>query len=332
MKKITVKPVGSLLVWIGLVGVIMVFTFSTTVKTCNKEAVRQVSVELAEVKVPSTVDFAGERVPVENFDIREALERELYINAYWHSQTLVLLKKSARFFCDIEPILKKYHLPDDLKYLALAESGFANISSPAGASGFWQFVPSTAKEYNLEVNSEVDERYNLEKATEAACKFLQKSYNIYKTWTMAAASYNVGLRGLSKQIQRQHTDNYYDLLLNEETGRYVFRIVALKLIVSDPAKYGFKMAKEDYYQPIPHTDITINRPIKDLAAFAFDKKTNYKILKMLNPWLRDNVLTNASGKTYTLKIPKQGVRKLVKEISREELDRIMKQSEESSVQ
>lgn len=326
--KKSVNAIGFALVCLGLVGIVLVFSFATTSSTSGGEKVsNSVSSNMVTgVTIPAEIDFASEKVPVEDFDVKEALERELLINSYWHSQTVLLIKKSTRYFVMIEPILKKYNLPDDFKFLALAESGFTNVTSPAGAVGFWQFIPATAKEYGLEVTDEVDERYHVEKSTEAACKYLRSSKEIYKSWTMAAASYNVGRKGLNKQIQRQYTNNYYDILLNEETSRYIFRIVALKLILNDPQKYGFNIGKDDYYQPIPYTEVTVKAPIADLAKFAFDNGTNYKMLKMLNPWLRENFLIK-SAKSYQVKIPISGFRKFDKELTKEDIERIEKQSE-----
>lgn len=328
--KTSTKVISFVLVGIGLIGVVLVFSFSKpALKSCCSEPYELKSSYVVKgVVIPDTIDFAGERMPVENFDVKESLERELLINTYWHSQTLILLKKSTRYFGAIEPILKKYNLPNDFKFLVLAESGLSNVSSPAGAVGFWQFLPATAKEYGLEVNDEVDERYHMEKSTEAACKMLSSSFNIYKSWTMAAASYNTGRQGLNKQIKRQYTGNYYDILLNDETARYIFRIVALKIILNDPQKYGFEISKGDYYQPIPYSEITVNKSIPDLAKFAFEKGTNYKLLKMLNPWFRNSVLTNINGKSYVVKIPKPGFRIFTKELPTEDIDRIEKQSEQ----
>lgn len=318
------------IVGIGLLGLIMVFTFSTSKKSAelNKSMAFSSSYGVSGVKLPEKIDFAGERMPLEYFDIKEALERELLINTYWHSQTISLIKKATRYFGVIETILKKNNVPLDFKYLAVAESGFSNASSPAGAVGFWQFVPATARDYGLEVNEEVDERYHIEKATEAACKFLKESYKLYKTWTMAAASYNVGRSSLNKQIQRQYSDYYYDILLNEETSRYIFRIVALKIILNNPQSYGFNLSANENYQPIPYTEVTINGPIKDWAQFAFEKGTNYKILKLLNPWLRDSFLTNSTRKSYVIKIPAAGTRKYSGKLTQENVDSIMKKSEQ----
>jgi len=318
-----------LIVLIGLVGIVLIFTFSTSKKTIsvNRENMSS-GFMVTGIDIPEKIEFAGEPVPLEYFDVKESLERELLINTYWHSQTTLLIKKSTRYFGLIEPILKKNNIPDDFKYLAVAESGFSNTPSPAGAVGFWQFVPATAKDYGLEVNEEIDERYHIEKSTEAACKFLRESYNVYKTWTMAAASYNVGRRALNKQIQRQYTNYYYDILLNEETARYLFRIVALKLILTNPQKYGFRLSQKDNYQPFAYTELSMNGSIEDLAKFAFEKGTNYKILKILNPWLRDSFLTNAAHKTYIIKIPVAGIRTYAKKLSKERVDSILSQSEQ----
>jgi len=321
----------AVLVCFGLIGIVFGFTFSTSKKPVNININKDVHTSgftITGVELPKEIDFAGERVPLENFDVKEALERELLINSYWQSQTIMLIKKSTRYFGLIEPILKKMNIPNDFKYLSLAESGFSNVTSHIGAVGFWQFIPATAKDYGLEVNDEVDERYHIEKSTKAACMFLKESYKVYKTWSMAAASYNAGRKALNKQIERQYTDYYYDILLNEETSRYIFRIIALKLILTNPKKYGYNLSPEDFYQPIPFTEISVNKEIKDLAQFAFDKGTNYKMLKVLNPWLRDNFLTNTNGKTYVIKIPATGFRTFAKKLNKEDVDSIVTQSEE----
>ncbi len=265
---------------------------------------------VASVEIPDTVFFAKERVPIEFYDVYESLDREMTVNTYWHSQTILLLKKASRFFPVIEPILKKQRIPDDFKYLVIAESGFANAVSPAGASGFWQFMKATAQKYGLKINDEVDERYNLEKATAAACKHLKELYNTYKNWTMVAAAYNIGGGNLDKIISNQKTSNYYDLYFNEETARYVFRIVALKIIFENPEKYGFYLPKKQHYPFIP-TDIdTIDTLIQDLPQFAIDKGINYKILKLFNPWLRKYQLTASKEDPFIIKIPKPKYREM----------------------
>lgn len=263
------------------------------------------------VKIPEKINFAGEDVPIHNFDVKESLDRELLINTYWQSQTLLLIKKSNRYFPLIEPILKEAGIPDDFKYLAVAESGLSNVTSPSGAKGFWQFLEGTANDFDLEVNSEVDERYHLEKATKAACEYLKKSYAKYKSWATAAASYNMGRRNVSKQIDRQKTKNYYDLVLGAETGRYLYRVIALKLILENPEKYGFYIQKNQKYSSIPYTLVRVDTAISQLADFAYEMGINYKVLKLLNPWLRDNKLTNKTNKTYEIKIAKKDWREVI---------------------
>ena len=259
------------------------------------------------VKLPEKLDFAGEAVPLENFDVLESLDRELLINANFHSQTILYIKKSNRYFSIIEPILKKHGVPDDFKYLALAESGFIDkVVSPAGAVGIWQFMKTAAIENGLEVNEEVDERYHIEKATEAACKYLKKSYSQYKNWTMVAASYNAGIGGVNRQIDVQDSKNYYDLLLNEETSRYLFRILSLKLVIGNPEQYGFKVSEEEKYPIIPFTEVKVSGGVISFTDFAHDNKINYKLLKQFNPWLRQPYLKNPKKETYSIKIPEAG--------------------------
>ena len=255
--------------------------------------------------LPKKVDFAGELVPLQFFDVRESFEREMIVNVNFHSNTLQYLKRVTRFFPVIEPILKVNGIPDDFKYLALIESDFMNKVSPSGATGFWQFMKSAAADYGLEVNEEVDERYHLEKATVAACNYLNDAYKTFGSWTMAAASYNMGRKGLDNQIKRQKCDYYYDLLLSEETTRYIFRIVAAKTILNNAEQYGFFVSEDEKYRPIPYTEVVIKDAVDSWADFSHEHKTNYKMLKMLNPWLRDTKLINSHKKTYVVKVPKQ---------------------------
>jgi membrane-bound lytic murein transglycosylase D len=259
--------------------------------------------KIQSVIIPENIDFAGEKVPLELYYVKEHLEWELTVNTYWHSSTLLNLKRTTRWFPVIEPILKKNNIPDDFKYLSLIESGFQNVTSPKGAIGFWQFLKGTAKEYGLEVNSEVDERYHVEKATEAACKYLNKAYKKYQNWTMVAAAYNAGNRGIDRQVERQKENDYYALLLNEETERYVFRILALKTIVNNPENYNFNLKEKDYYQPISFKTETIKTPIKSWASYAKDHQLSYRMIKEFNPWLRQPDLKNRQKKTYQIKIP-----------------------------
>ncbi len=255
------------------------------------------------VVLPTEISFAGENVPMGQFYVQEALDNELTVNTYWHSSTIFLIKKANRWFPVIEPILKKNGIPDDFKYLAVAESGLKNVVSPAGASGFWQIMKTTGQEYGLEINSEVDERYHVEKATEAACKYLNNAYKKHGSWTLAAASYNAGMGKISKETEKQKEDNYYDMNFGEETGRYVYRILALKEILSKPTQYGFHLRKEDLYQPFKTYEVEVDSTIPNLTAFAARFGLNYKELKIYNPWLRDAHLPDVSRKIYKIKVP-----------------------------
>ena len=263
---------------------------------------------ITSVAIPEELDFAGEEVPLGNFDVRESLDMELLVNTYWQSHTLLLIKRANRHFPVIERVLKENNVPDDFKYLAVAESDLMNVTSPANAVGYWQFLQGTARELGLEVNQEVDERYHLEKSSEAACKFLLKSYKKYGNWTMAAASYNAGVTGMNRQMTRQGTDDYYDLLLNKETARYIYRILSLKLILSHPEEYGFIVEEDELYPLIDTYEVTIDSPVNDFSELAKKYSVNYKILKYFNPWLRETYLANSVGKTYYLQIPESGYR------------------------
>ncbi len=256
--------------------------------------------------VPKSLEFCDEKVPLNDIEVRERIEREFIVNTYWHSSTIQILKKSTRWFPLIEEVLKKNSVPDDFKYLCVAESNLSNVASFAGAEGFWQFIEKTAKYYGLEVTKEVDERYNVEKSTQAACAYLNEAYQKYGSWTMAAASFNTGFDNLDTQIARQKSDYYYNLVLNDETSRYIFRVLAIKEILLNPEDYGFYLRPEDYYQPIPTEEIRVTSSINHLADFAARHKINYKYLKYFNPWLRDNYLPVKRGKIYFIKIPKPG--------------------------
>lgn len=256
--------------------------------------------------LPENIKFAGESIPLENPDIRKRLDRELLVNTYWQSNGLLLLKRAHQYFPLIEPILKKYGIPDDFKYLAVAESGLEQVVSPAGARGFWQFMPGAGRDYGLEINKNVDERYNIEKSTEAACKYLLKAKDKLGSWSLAAAAYNAGMSGVSRQIDRQEVSSYYDLLFGPQTSRYVFRIIALKEIMSQPYKYGFNYEVDDLYYPVPTHTVKVDTPVTNFAKFAKKFGINYKILKIHNPWLREAHLNNSSHKEYSIKIPKEG--------------------------
>lgn len=255
------------------------------------------------LKFPENLNLAGERVPLEKNDIRERMDRELLVNTYWQSNGLLLIKRANKYFPILEPLLKKYGLPDDFKYLALAESAFIDETSSAGAAGIWHFMKSTGKEYGLEINSNVDERYNIEKATKVAAEYLIKSKQRFNSWTLAAASYNAGNYGISKRLKTQQVDNYYDAKLPNETERYIFRIIALKEVISNPLKYGFSFDQEDLYTMPKTKTITVDTTIVNIASFAKTLGISYKELKIHNAWLRENKLNNKSRKVYEIKIP-----------------------------
>ena len=255
------------------------------------------------------MDFAGEEVPTFMADVQERLDKEMITNMNYHTNTTLVIKRANKVFPIIEPILAKYGVPDDFKYLAVIESSLVNAVSPAGARGVWQFMPATAKENGMEVSDEVDERYHLEKSTEAACKYLVSAKEKFGSWTLAAASYNGGMNGISRKMEEQEVSDYYDLLLTEETSRYVFRILALKEIMSKSQKYGFSIPNESLYYSVPTKKIVIDSSITDLAKFAKTQGVNYKILKIHNPWLRDKKLTVTTGKKYEIEIPTSGYNK-----------------------
>ncbi len=258
------------------------------------------------LEVPKKLSFAGESVPIDQPDIYERMDRELLVNTYWQSNGILMIKRSQKYFPIIEPILKANGVPDDFKYLAVAESGLTDIVSPAGATGFWQIMKGTGQEYGMEINSNVDERYHIEKSTQVACKYLKDAKEKFGTWTMAAASYNMGMAGLENQMQRQNISGYYNLLLNSETERYVFRILAIKEVLSNPEKYSFNINKDHHYKQIKTKTVQVDTAITDIPAFAQKFGLNYKQFKIHNPWMRDNFLLNKSGKVYQIKIPEKG--------------------------
>lgn len=257
-------------------------------------------------QLPAKMDFAGEEVPVNLYYVREAFEREILVNTFYHSSTILMFKRANRWFPVIEPILKKNGIPDDFKFLALAESNFFNVASPSGAEGFWQFLKPTGIKYGLEITDEVDERYNVEKATEAACRYFQDAYTEYKSWTLVAAAFNRGPDGVSKAIEKQKTSNYYDLYFVDETSRYVFRILAMKQIYYHPVLYGFYLREKDFYPQIPAYTVSVDSAINDLPAFALKMNINYRVLREFNPWLRRYNLPDKLKKTYLISLPKEG--------------------------
>jgi len=255
------------------------------------------------VPLPDTAEFAGEMVPLDIFYVREQFDREMTVNTYWHSATLLILKRTTRWFPVIEPILAKNGIPDDFKYLALIESGLLNVVSPSGAAGYWQFLEKTGKEYGLIVNKEVDERYHVVKATEAACKYLNKSYAKFGNWTLVAASYNAGQNRIDDVIGDQTTRNFYEMYLNDETSRYIYRILAMKYIYENQLDYGFKLLPGDLYDTLATRKVVVKETISNLPAFAKQNKTSYRMLKELNPWLRSDKLTVRRGEEFVILLP-----------------------------
>ena len=253
--------------------------------------------------IPRSFYLAGEAVPITQLDVREKLDRELIVNTYWHSNAMLIMKRAHRWFPVIEPILEEEGLPEDFKYLAVIESGLTNAVSPAGATGFWQFLKSTGRKYNMEVTEQVDERYHLEKATRGACAYLKSMHAKYGSWALAAASYNMGPGALDKRLAEQKVETYWDLLLNAETGRYVYRILAVKQLFANPADYGFILDESDLYPTYQTASVKVTSSIPNLADWALEQGINYKILKTLNPWLRAKSLTVSSGKSYAIQLP-----------------------------
>lgn len=297
-------------IWKALV-IFMILAFS--MHLCSQKMVPSVvpEVEVAPAKqtfsappLPVSITFAGEKVPLEVPDVAERLDRELLANTYLHTSTLLGLKRMQRYLPEIERMLREYDVPDDFKYLALAESLFGQVTSPAGASGFWQLMPDTARGYGMIVNSEVDERFHVQKATVAACRYLKSAKSRFGTWTNAAASYNRGMGGIERALKQQGVSSYYDLYLNDETSRYMFRILALKEVLGNPEKYNFDFKPEQGYQPLPTRTVVVTSTIPDLAQYALEQGVNYKILKLYNPWIKDYKLTVAPGKEFEIQLPK----------------------------
>lgn len=293
----------------SLLAGILIFSFANTTdeKKTDEEYQKHIAdtYKVYSLPLPHDLNFADENVKLEDVDIAERLDKEIIINTYYHSQTFFAIKRANRWFPIIEPILKEEGVPDDFKYLAIIESNLDNVVSPAGAAGFWQFMKQTGTSYELEINSFVDERYNIEKSTRAACKYLKDAYKFFNSWTLAAAAYNMGSGGVQSKLTEQNCTNYYDIYLNQETARYVFRILAMKAIFLNPEYYGFNIRPKDLYQPYQTQPIVIDTTITNLNKFAQSQGYNYKIIKLLNPWLRDNSLPNKSRKKYILLLPEK---------------------------
>ena len=253
--------------------------------------------------VPGALTLFGEPVPLKDFGVREALDRELVVNTYRHSSTILYLKRAARWFPVIEPILEEEGVPLDFKYLSVIESGLSQVVSPAGASGFWQFMKRTAPEYGLEVSETVDERYHVEKSTRAACAYLKEAQEKFGSWVLAAASYNMGKSGVSKALESQQVSTYWDLHLNSETARYVYRMLALREVMQSPELYGFHLGRQDVYAPLECRQVEVKSDIENLAEFAISEGTTLRELKTMNPWLRADDFEVPEGRTYWISVP-----------------------------
>ena len=300
------------LLWGGLASVVLIlvtgFVFKIDGFTALKSYGEEPTYKVYALELPDTLSFAGEKVPLDSPDLRERLDRELLVNTYWQSNMMLLLKRANKYFPTIEKILNEEGVPGDLKYLSVIESGLENVVSPAGARGFWQIMRTTGREYGLEVNSNVDERYHIAFSTRMAAQYLKKAKKKFGSWTLAAASYNRGMSGIQRNLNTQKVESYFDLLLGQETSRYVFRVLAVKEIIENPSKYGYVFDDTDLYYSVPVRLHGLDTAISNLTAFAEKMGVNYKILKIHNPWLLQNQLNNRSRKYYEIAIPERGVR------------------------
>ena len=298
------------LLWVGISALVLVlisgFVFTFEGFTALKSYGEEPSYKVYALELPDSLSFAGEIVPLHSPDLKERLDRELLVNTYWQSNMMLLLKRANKYFPTIEKILKEEGVPTDLKYLSVIESGLENVISPAGAKGFWQIMRTTGREYGLEVNSNVDERYHIVSSTRMAAQYLKKAKDKFGSWTLAAASYNRGMSGIQRNLNAQEVESYFDLLLGKETSRYVFRILAVKEIIENPSKYGYVFDNTDLYYSVPVRYHGLDTAISNLTSFAQKMGINYKILKIHNPWLLQNHLNNKSRKYYEIAIPEKG--------------------------
>ena len=299
-----------LLLWGGLASVVLIlvtgFVFKIDGFTALKSYGEEPTYKVYALELPDTLSFAGEKVPLDSPDLRERLDRELLVNTYWQSNMMLLLKRANKYFPTIEKILNEEGVPGDLKYLSVIESGLENVISPAGARGFWQIMRTTGREYGLEVNINVDERYHVAFSTRMAAQYLKKAKQKFGSWTLAAASYNRGMSGIQQNLNTQRVESYFDLRLGQETSRYVFRVLAVKEIIENPSKYGYVFDNTDLYYSVPVRLHGLDTAISNLTAFAEKMGVNYKILKIHNPWLLQNHLNNRSRKYYEIAIPERG--------------------------
>lgn len=303
----TLTGLGLAALFIGLVGLLSFVDRQDHPTKPKAETEKTRSFEedygIHSVDFPERLEFAGESFPMDDPQTQELFDRELLVNTYWQSQTVLFIKRAHRYFPVIEPILAKHGIPNDFKYLPLIESGFMPVVSPAGAVGFWQIMKGTGRDYGLEINDDVDERYHLEKATAVACQYLKEAYAEFGSWTLAAASYNMGMSGLKNQMERQRESDFFGLTLNPETARYLYRLLAVKSILSDPEAYGFHVPVEDRYPTVAVQTVKVDTTIQHVADFNKKYGITYRTLKYHNPWLRTEKLPNANGKVYEIKVP-----------------------------
>ena len=281
--------------------VLFVIIFLTQCNTVNSTSTTHLKLQSIPSQ-PKAISFTNEKAPLDKYYVQERLDRELLVNTFWHSNTILVLKRSKKYFPIIEPILSKNGIPDDFKYLAVIESGLIHVKSPAGAEGFWQFMPQTAREYGLEVNADVDERLNLIKSTESAVAYLKDAYEVFGNWTLAAASYNAGIQRIQSAMNKQKVKSYYDLFLNEETSRYMHRLLATKLIFESPETYGFAITDEQAYA-FPETKLVrISKSNINWVDFASSYNMSYADLRELNPWIKGQSIANRNQKEYEIQV------------------------------
>lgn len=301
-------PVGKNILLI--LGAAFLISFSSqSICSTDRQSTETTEPEYSCIEIPDSMVFCGTTIDLTRFDRRERMDRELLAFRYMHSTSLQIIKRANRYFPIIEPLLQANGIPDDFKYLMAIESNVNPLArSVAGAAGLWQLMPGTARDFGLEVGNHVDERYHVEKSTQAACKYLKQAYSRFHNWETVAASYNAGQGRISQQLEKQYTDNALDLQLVEETARYTYRILAAKLLLSAPQKFGFYLKASDLYPPIPYRTVTISETIDDLPRFAKSQDINYALLRNLNPWIRSTSLPCHGNKKYTFKIPdKEGM-------------------------
>ena len=308
LKKNLLKPIDlktTVFFILGMIaGVLIIFQLAfRSDKKVEDKYVQKTIPQLYLPTVPTEFSFAGEKVPLDRWDVNEAFDRELIYNYNNAGHISYLLKLSKRYFPMIEKKLKENDVPDDFKYLCVAESNLQNLASGVGAKGFWQFMKDTGTGYGLEINDNVDERYDMEKSTDVACKYLNQAFSKFGNWTAAAASYNCGMGRFGDVSSFQQTKYYYDLQLPDETNKYIFRILSFKYLMNNAKEFGYMVDDANGYQPIKIKTIAIDAPIANLAQWALDHGSTYKMLKILNPWLRDRSLIARSGKTYIIKLP-----------------------------